>query len=192
MPTNDQFEKIEVTNPAQLRDWLETNHASEASYWLVTYKKSEGDKYVSVQQVLDELIAFGWIDGIRRKLDDARTMQLISKRKVQHWSKSYKDRAATLIEEGQMLDAGLASIEEGKSNGLWHFMDDVDALITPDDLAMQLRANQPSLTHFDAYPNGYKRNVLRWLKLAKTDRTRQKRIAEIVTTSKNNARIPQM
>ncbi|MEM9734120.1 MAG: YdeI/OmpD-associated family protein [Pseudomonadota bacterium] len=192
MLTNDQFEKIEITSSAQLRDWLEENYVSEASYWLVTHKRSEGAKYVSVQQVLDELIAFGWIDGIRRKLDDTRTMQLISKRKVQHWSRSYKDRAAKLIEDGHMHQAGLASIEEGKSNGLWHFMDDVDALITPDDLVAALQNYPPAATHFDAYPDGYKRNVLRWLKLAKTDKTRQKRLSEIATTSKINGRIPQM
>ena len=83
-------------------------------------------------------MAFGWIDGIRRKLDDDRTMQLISPRKVQHWAKSYKDRAARLIEEGRMQAPGLASIEAGKASGLWSFMDDVDALIVPEDLRMAL------------------------------------------------------
>lgn len=192
MLKNDQFEKVEVTSPAQLRDWLRDNHPSDASYWLVTHKKSEGDKYVSVQQVLDELIAFGWIDGIRRKLDDTRTMQLISKRQVQHWSKSYKDRAAKLIDAGHMHEAGLASIEEGKSTGLWHFMDDVDALIAPDDLKVALDAQSPAREHYEAYPDCYKRNILRWLKLAKTDKTRDKRLQEIIVTSARNERIPQM
>ncbi|MEL6721013.1 MAG: hypothetical protein AAFO82_09695 [Bacteroidota bacterium] len=53
-------------------------------------KKVEPDKYVSREEVLDELICFGWIDGIRRKLDDKRTMQLISPRRVTHWSKPTK------------------------------------------------------------------------------------------------------
>ena len=63
---------------------------------MVTFKKSEADKYVSRWDVLDELICFGWIDGIRRKLDDNKTMQLISPRKVEHWAKTYKERAHAL------------------------------------------------------------------------------------------------
>jgi uncharacterized protein YdeI (YjbR/CyaY-like superfamily) len=54
------------------------------SIWLVTYKKTSAKKNMSIDEVLDELICFGWIDGIRRKLDLDRTMQLIAPRKVEH------------------------------------------------------------------------------------------------------------
>ncbi|MEM6815918.1 MAG: hypothetical protein AAF600_16280 [Bacteroidota bacterium] len=70
---------------------MEGHHSQEDSIWLVTYKKSTPDKYVDRGQVLDELLCFGGIDGRRMKLDDERTMQLISPRRVQHWSKTYKD-----------------------------------------------------------------------------------------------------
>jgi len=87
------FKKVEIASAKQLRSWLSKNYAQEEGVWLVTYKKSEKEKYVSRDQVLDELLCFGWIDGIRRKLDDKKTMQLISPRRVQHWAKTYKDRA---------------------------------------------------------------------------------------------------
>ncbi|MEL6792940.1 MAG: YdeI/OmpD-associated family protein [Pseudomonadota bacterium] len=190
MTKTEDYEQVEVVSAAALRDWLEAKHGREDSVWLVTWMKATPAKYVSREAVLDELIAFGWIDGVRRKLNDARTMQLISPRKVQWWSKSYKDRAARLIAEGRMAPPGLASIEAGKASGLWSFMDDVDALISPPDLEAALAGD--AAHHFTAYPDAYKRNVLRWLKLAKTDATREKRIAKIVETSAANARIPQM
>jgi len=192
MIKTENFEKVEVTSALQLREWLEANHAQEASVWLVTFKKHIEGKYISRDDVLDELLCFGWIDGIRRKLDDDRTMQLIAPRQAQHWAKSYKDRVARLEAEGKMHLAGLQSIEESKQNGLWDFMDDVDALIMPDDLVAGLEAHPPALENFKLSAPSYRRNVLRWIKLAKTDKTRIKRIQKATDFAARNEKIPQM
>ena len=135
---------------------------------------------------------FGWIDGIRRKLDDTQTMQLISPRKPQYWAKSYKDRVAKLTKAKRMHQSGKDSVAEGKRNGLWTFMDDVDALIVPDDLGHRLQKSKKATKHFDASSQSYRRNVLRWLKLAKTDATRKKRIEKIFEFASRNEKIPQM
>lgn len=192
MTKTDNFQKVEVASQAELRAWLEENHTQADSVWVVTYKKHMGDKYVSTDDILDEVLCFGWVDGIRRKLDDDRTMQLIAPRKAQHWAKSYKDRAARLIEEGKMHAAGLASIEASKANGMWSFMDDVDALIKPSDLVEVLKANPPALENFDNAAPSYQRNVLRWIKLAKRDDTRAKRIAKTADFAARDEKIPQM
>ena len=76
----ENFDKLEVASQDELRAWLSVNHAQELSIWLVTFKSTVPSKYLSREAVLDELIAHGWIDGVRRKLDDDRTMQLISPR----------------------------------------------------------------------------------------------------------------
>jgi len=183
MIKTENFEQIEITSSEELRAWLITHHTQEESIWLVTYKKSVIGKYVSRWEVLDELICFGWIDGIRRKLDDEKTMQLISKRKIQHWAKSYKERAAKLIEENRMHASGFQSIEDSKANGLWHFMDDVDKLIIPDDLAAELVKLDNAYEFFHSINDSSKRFVLRWIKLAKTEKTRMKRIREIARLS---------
>jgi uncharacterized protein YdeI (YjbR/CyaY-like superfamily) len=106
MVKTENFLQVEINSASQLRKWLEKNHTQKESIWVVTYKKEVKEKYVSVQEVLDELLCFGWIDGIRRKVDEQKTMQLISLRQVQHWTKTYKDRFAKLEEEGRMTDAG--------------------------------------------------------------------------------------
>ena len=82
----ENFSSVEITTEHDLWAWLSHNFGSQGSVWLITYKKSTPQKYLSREQVLDALIAYGWIDGIRRKLDDKRTMQLISQRKTQSWS----------------------------------------------------------------------------------------------------------
>jgi uncharacterized protein YdeI (YjbR/CyaY-like superfamily) len=190
MTKTENFAKVEVTSAQQLRDWLTQNHTQAESVWLVTYKKHRGDRYVSIQEVLDELLCFGWIDGIRRQLDDDRTMQLISPRQAQHWAKTYKDRAARLQEEGRMHSAGLKAIEESKRCGLWNFMDDVDALIKPDDFVTALNDRPGATEYFDAFGDASKRFTLRWIKLAKTPETRAKRIEQAAILASKNMKIP--
>jgi uncharacterized protein YdeI (YjbR/CyaY-like superfamily) len=190
MIRTEKFEQVEVSSAGQLRGWLMDHHSQKESIWLVTYKKEVKEKYVSVQEILDELLCFGWVDGIRRKLDEQRTMQLISPRKVQHWTKTYKDRFAKLEKEGRMTDAGREVVRVSKENGLWDFMDDVDALIKPADFIDSLRANPPAMKHFDAFGASSKRFMLRHIKIAKTALTRQKRIAEITRLAKQNKNLP--
>ncbi len=190
MIKTENFEKVEIKSADELRNWLLKNHEQQEGVWLVTYKKSEQDKYVSREEVLDELICFGWIDGIRRKLDDTKTMQLISPRRVQHWARSYKLRANKLIAQNKMHQSGMRSIEAGKKSGLWNFMDDVDNLVTPKDLATALAKQKGASDFFHNINDSSKRFVLRWIKLAKTEKTRKNRISKIVTLSAKGEKLP--
>jgi uncharacterized protein YdeI (YjbR/CyaY-like superfamily) len=189
MVKTENFQRVEVKSSQELRFWLEKHHSQTHSVWLVTYKKSSPDKYVSTSEVLDELLCFGWIDGIRRKLDEHRTMQLISPRKVEHWAKTYKDRAAKLIEEGKMQEAGYRSIELSKQNGLWDFMDDVDNLVVPVDLEETLKKYKGATEFFYAINDSSKRFVLRYIKLAKTEKTRVSRIEQIVALASKGEKL---
>ena len=190
MIKTENFEQIEVVSQGELRNWLLKNHTQKESIWLVTYKKEVPEKYISVQEVLDQLLCFGWIDGIRRKLDDKRTLLLIAPRKVEHWSQTYKVRFAKLEQQGLVHQSGINSVMASKQTGLWNFMDDVDNLIIPDDLQNALNENQTANQFFNQLSPSNKRFVLRYLKLAKTDVTRQKRIIQIVTLSAEGKKIP--
>jgi uncharacterized protein YdeI (YjbR/CyaY-like superfamily) len=161
MIETEKFKKVEVATVSGLRTWLEAHHVQSESVWLVTFKKQAGDRYASVGEVLDELLCFGWIDGIRRRLDADRTMQLIGPRRVHHWAASYKERAARLIAENRMHPAGLAAISESKRRGLWDAMSDVDALAMPADLAEAFGAYPGTAEAFTAMAPSYRRNVLR-------------------------------
>lgn len=158
--------------------------------WVFTYKKHVADKYVSTSEVLDELLYFGWIDGIRQKLDAVRTMQRISPRQAQHWAQSYKDRAARLEREGRMEAPGRAAIEASKRSGLWNFMDNVDALVQPPDLIAALKKYSQAEQHFNAFPPAIQRFALRWIKLAKQPATRAQRIEQTAQLAAKNERVP--
>ena len=189
MVKTENFIKVEIKSAAELRNWLVVNCEQKESIWLVTYKKQILDKYVSVQEVLDELICFGWIDGIRRKLDENKTMQLISPRQVQHWTKTYKDRFNKLVKEGRMTDAGRNAVLLSKEKGLWDFMDDVDKLIKSADFFNALNKYPPALQNFDGFGNASKRFMLRYIKIAKTPATRQKRINEITMLAQEGKKL---
>ncbi|MEL6353359.1 MAG: YdeI/OmpD-associated family protein [Cyanobacteria bacterium J06627_28] len=184
----DDLEKVEVSSTEELRTWFETNHAQKESIWLVTYKKTVPSKYVANPDVVDEVLCFGWMDGRKMKLDDERTMQLLSPRKTQHWSKTYKDKVARLTKEGRMHEAGLASVAASKANGMWDFLNDVDALVKPDDLVEALEQHPPALENYEAFPPSAKRDILRWIKLAKKPETREKRILKTAQLAAENKR----
>lgn len=192
MTKTENFAQVEVTSAAELRAWLEANHTQEVSIWLVTYKKQMGARYVSRDQVLDEILCFGWIDGIRRQLDEERTMQLLSPRRTQAWARSYQERVARLTREGRMHPAGLRSVSEAQRLGLWDSMTDVDDLVVPDDLATALAAHPPAAERFPGFAPSYRRNVLRWIAKAKAPATRAKRIAQAATLAANGKKVPQL
>ena len=190
MAKTENFIQIQVSSSAELRDWLLKNHTQKESIWLVTFKKEAADKYVSVGEVLDELLCFGWIDGIRRKLDDKRTMQLIAPRKVEHWSQTYKVRFTKLEQQGLVHPSGANAVEASKKSGLWNFMDDVDNLVIPADLQSALNDNVVAKNFFEAFSASNKRFILRYIKLSKTEQTRSKRIFQVTELAAQNKKIP--
>lgn len=185
----DRFERVEITSDAALWDWLGQNHARADGVWLVTWKAIHPERYVSREVVLDALIAHGWIDGRRLKLDDARTMQLIAPRKQTAWAQSYKTRAARLEAEGRMHPSGLAALAQGRQSGRWHETDPVDVLIVPDDLALAIAA-LGATDWWQAAAPSYRRNVLRWIALAKRPETRRMRIDTVATAAARREKVP--
>lgn len=186
---SELLDRVHVSSIAELHTWLQGNHNQQDSVWLVTYKKSVANMYVSREQVLDELIAFGWIDGIRQAIDEMTTMQLISPRRAKPWAKSYKDRAERLLAEGRMQAAGLAAVQLAKSSGAWDEMNEVDSLTVPIDLLAALKSQPNAMAFFEKFPPSTRRNLLRWIETAKTPSPRAKRISETAVAAQDNIRI---
>jgi uncharacterized protein YdeI (YjbR/CyaY-like superfamily) len=185
----EHLQHVEVPSEQALRDWLAEHHDQQAGVWIVTWKKHVADRHVTHEQVLDQLVAFGWTDGIARRIDDDRTRQLVSPRRTKPWAKSYKDRAERLIAEGRMHRSGLAAVEQAKATGMWDAMNDVDALQVPDDLTEALHAHPPAATHFHTFPPSVRRSILRWIASARTSETRTRRIARTVTDAQRDVQV---
>lgn len=185
---DDRFPQVPVRSRAELHQWLCEHHAQDEAVWLQTWKKVVPAQHVTHEDVLDELVAFGWTDGVMRRLDDERVMQLISPRRTQPWARTYKTRAERLIASGLMHPAGLASVQAAKATGAWEAMNDVDDLLVPDDLAAALAALPPAAENFAAFPPSTRRNILRWIATARTSPTRTTRITTTATDAHRGVR----
>src|SRR6478609_8041429 len=98
--------------PAALRDWFDANHQTEDELWLGYYKKASGRLSVDWSQVVDECLCVGWIDGVRKSIDDEVSVQrLTPRRKGSTWSAINVAKVAQLTAEGRMRPAGLAAFE---------------------------------------------------------------------------------
>ncbi len=177
----DNYEQIEVISRQDLRDWLAAHSQQQESIWLVTYKKQAGSRYLAYDAIVEEALCFGWIDSLPRRLDADRTMLLLSPRKPKSvWSKLNKERIERLIASGLMTPAGLEKVERAKRDGSWTFLDDVEALIIPDDLARVLAKDGIANANFENFSNSSKKGILQWIKMAKQQKTRQQRIEKTV------------
>ena len=110
----------------------------------------------------------GWIDSVVRKLDDLRTMRLISiRKKGSIWSLVNKKKVSRLTQVGLMTPSGLIAVERAKKDGSWNFLNEVDQLIIPKDFMSELRRYPNAFAHFNKFPKGVKRGILYWIKSAK-------------------------
>ena len=149
-----ELERIQIESPEDLRDWLEANHASSGSVWLVRYRKHMGERHVSWSQLVDELLCYGWVDSLPRKLDADRTMIRISPRNPKsNWSGINKEKVSRLRKEGRMTPAGESLIETAKANGCWTFLDEVEQLVVPPDLEEALAAAANATFYYHRFPD---------------------------------------
>lgn len=176
-------------SPSHWREWLAENHVQYESVWVIFYKKSTGKPTLSWSEAVDEALCFGWIDSVKRTLDEERSIQFFSKRKAKStWSKINKDKIEKLNAAGKMEQAGWAIIELAKVNRSWNLLDEVEELIIPEDLALQFEQKPAAHSYYSALTKSHKKMLLQWLVLAKRPETRQKRIDEIISSAEANVK----
>lgn len=175
------------SNKEDWRKWLELNHNEKKGVWLTFYKKKSPDYNLSWSESVDEALCFGWIDSTKRSIDDTKYKQYFTKRKAKsNWSKVNKDKVKSLIDQGVMQEEGYTSIEIAKENGSWSILDDVEALVIPEDLKEAFTNYKGSEEYFDSLSKSDKKILLYWIVSAKREETRQKRILEIAENASVN------
>lgn len=162
------------------RQWLEANHRSQQSVWLVYYKKKSGVPSISYSDAVDEALCFGWIDSTKKTIDHETFTQFFCKRKPRSvWSTINKEKVQRLTEAGLMTEAGYESINIAQQNGSWIILDVAETLLIPEDLETAFEAHAGSKDFFLGLSKSTRKAILQWLVLAKQAATRQKRILEI-------------
>jgi uncharacterized protein YdeI (YjbR/CyaY-like superfamily) len=172
-------ERFQPATRAQWRAWLEANHDRASGVWFVSYKQRTGKATVSYDDAVEEALCFGWIDGRMNPLDDERAMLRFSPRRPGGtWARSNKERVARLEAAGLMTEAGRRAIEAAKANGSWAALDDVEALVMPDDLATAVSAAGGRST-FDGWTASARKMALGWVAQARRPKTRSSRIEQV-------------
>lgn len=176
--SNDQ----EFLNRKDWRKWLETNHFSEKEAWVIIQKKNSGKKGLRYQEAVEEAICFGWIDSKMQSIDANRFRQRFSPRKKNSiWSKSNKETAEKMIQDGKVTQAGFKTINEAKENGNWDTAySSKMASPIPMDLAKALKENESAWNNFKEFSNSTKFQYIHWVKSARKEETRRKRISDVV------------
>lgn len=175
----DACARVEVRSRDEWRRWLERHHAQADPIWLVTWKKG-GEHHLPYADVVEEALCFGWIDSLPRKLDDARTMVLLSPRKSgSSWSAANRDRVDRLIADGLMAAAGLAVVSAARADGSWDRLKEPETGNPPPDLAAALAAAGAG-QGFAALSLATRKRCLEFLSMARRGETRAARIAKIV------------
>jgi uncharacterized protein YdeI (YjbR/CyaY-like superfamily) len=184
------LEQIFPKTILELKTWLKENHGQKESVWLIRWKKQSGQPTLDYDDIVDELICFGWIDSLPRKLDAERSLLRISPRNPNsNWSGLNKQRVERLIKSGKMHTAGETLIAIAKQIGTWDFLDDVERLEIPADLAEEFSKTAKSKKFFDNFPDSSKRGILEWIKSAKKADTRAKRIKSSIKHQKTPKQI---
>ena len=176
---------------SQWRKWLEKNHSTSPSVWMIYYKKETGKRKFDMSEAVEEALCFGWIDSIAQKLDDERTMQKFTPRKSKSvWSKINKQRIEKLIEQKLMTPAGMSKIKEAKKNGSWNSLANSDFHAEnnsmPEDLLKAFSKNKKALENFQSFPPGYRKRFLFWIDSAKTPETKAARIKQTLLMAAAN------
>jgi uncharacterized protein YdeI (YjbR/CyaY-like superfamily) len=174
---------------AHFRAWLEQHHATGRELWVGFYKKASGKKGLAYLEAVDAALCFGWIDGIKKRVDDHGFMHRFTPRtKTSSWSVTNTKRVAALIKLGLMAQSGLAVFRarDRKRSGIYLYEQ------RPQDLSPEyerrFRANARAWTFFQAQPPGYRRLATMWIMTAKKEETRLKRLDTMISASAEEKR----
>ncbi|UTF59605.1 YdeI family protein [Gilvimarinus sp. DA14] len=182
MPKPDPQKIMSFPTSKTLRQWLKVNHATESELWVKIFKKGTGVQSVTWNDVVIETLCWGWIDGVKKSLDDQVYLQRITPRTPRsNWSKRNTEHVERLIKEGRMEDPGLAHVRAAKADGRWDNAYVVSEMTVPEDFLAALE-NQPNAKQFYATLNKSTRYVIaHGLTSAKKSETRQKRFTKYMT-----------
>ncbi len=183
-----EFKEIFAKDRTEFRKWLKKNHDSTDGIWLVMYKKKTKKESIDWAGAVKEALCFGWIDSLKKSIDDEKWKQKFTPRKAKSvWSKVNKNYIKELIENNLMTEAGLRSIAIAKENGSWEKLDKIEALEIPEELLKEFKKYPNAKKNYDAFPKTVKKSILYYLDI-KNKEERLKRIQDTARLAEENIR----
>ena len=178
-----------VVDPAKVRsfedkasfyDWLGRNHDRETELWIRVFKVKSGVASITIPETIDVALCWGWIDGIKKGLDEVSFLQRYTPRgKKSVWSQVNVGNVARLIEEGAMTPHGLKHVEAAKADGRWDAAYRISGATVPDDLMAAIEADPQARATFDILTAQNRFALIFRTDGMKTEAGRRKKIADL-------------
>jgi len=171
---------------ADFRSWLETSHQKSAELWIAFYKKSSGKPSITYSEALDEALCFGWIDGVRKRVDqDAYTVRFTPRRPKSQWSAVNIKRAQQLVKTGRMHPAGVKAFAASKDQTQkYSYEQRHQARFSPEQ-ERELRASRRAWDFFQRQPSWYRRTATFWVISARKEETSKRRLHLLISDSEH-------
>jgi uncharacterized protein YdeI (YjbR/CyaY-like superfamily) len=181
--------------PSDFRSWLESNHGQYAELQLGFYKKDSGHASITYAEALDLALCYGWIDGVRKRIDDeAYTIRFTPRKQKSKWSAVNIRRVQQLTKQGLMHQAGLAVFAGAEDQPRSYSYEQRNAARLDAAQEKLFRSNNEAWVFFQAQPFWYRRTATWWVISAKKEETRQRRLAQLISASarrRSIAAVPQ-
>jgi uncharacterized protein YdeI (YjbR/CyaY-like superfamily) len=174
------------------RAWLDEHHCTASELWMGLYKKGSGRPSITWPEAVDEALCFGWIDGIRQRIDDESYMNRFTPRKpTSNWSAVNVRRVEELTKQRRMRAAGLKAFRERREDktAAYSYEQRHQAKLDPAQ-ERRFRSKTRAWEWFQKQPKGYRTTALYWVMSAKKPETRELRLDTLIEDSAKGRRVP--
>lgn len=179
--------------PADFRAWLENNHDKVDELWVGYYKKATNRASITWPESVDQALCFGWIDGLRKSIDDkSYKIRFTPRRPTSIWSAVNIKRIKELIEEGQVHPAGLAAYERRKEKKSRVYSYEKKPAELKGAYEKEFKESPGAWTNFQNMTPYYRKTAIHWVMSAKREETQLRRLRTLIESSKKGEKIPGM
>lgn len=175
---------------ADFRRWLEENHATATEIIVGYYNVKSGKGGMNWTESVDQALCFGWIDGVRRKIDEESYSNRFTPRKASsNWSAVNIAKVADLTAKGLMKPAGIEAFAKRKENKSAIYAYENELKEFSGEFEKRFRANETAWNFFEKQANWYKKQMINWVMTAKQEATRVKRLEKLIAESAAEKRV---
>src|SRR4051812_35799819 len=179
------------TSPGELRKWLESNHAAKTEAWIGFRPKAAGVPTITWPELVDEILCYGWIDGVRMPVEGGSSIRITPRRDGSIWSARNVGRVEALRAEGRMREPGEAAFARRRDDRTGVYSFERRSSFDAEGEAV-LRAEPAAWAFWEAQPPGYRRLGTHWVMSAKRPDTRARRLAALVDACRRRERLPSL
>ena len=178
---------------SEFRKWFEKNHSSAKELLVGFYKVNSKKPSITWSESVDEAICFGWIDGVRRSIDDeSYSIRFTPRKPGSIWSAINIKKVETLSKQGLMHPSGLAAFAKRKENKSRIYSYEKEPASLPKDFLKKFKDNKKAWNFFQSMSPSYRNSCIHWIIDAKQDATKAKRLEEVIRDSEAGSKIKRL